>query len=867
MSPEHLRRVSGPCLSTAILLLLLAPASPALAKRDIPVPVHPDTLPTLIRSWSLPASLAPRVTNTYAPRMALFGAVLYVYDHHGRRLVAVQADSGKVKWHAPVPAQSNRAFAFTPLIYKDRVFVANDGYLYSFNANTGEMRWKLGTKGVAINGLARAKHRIYLPWIRVTGTKAQPGVYLWAVDSRRGRVEWGKKFPGKLAFVDGDADGVYFVGGKGVVLGLTPDRGDYKWQIRLKGRVTTPPILRSGKLYVSTLRRKAGWSGTGLAVIDVRKGKVVWRSKLRSTLVSKFLSGKNLVTAEGDGRLTVFDPAGKKSFELDLGFLDRPRTLHGAAVGTRAFVFSSHQDGNGYIRLVDLDKRRVIATANALDMDVRSVLPAAKMLFLDGKDGNVYAYRLDRSRRPRRRTVPPMEFAGELLDRVRHTKEPVRGLAIKLAGLGVKALPAIEPALKWDNPFVVEVAAMAIGLIDNKRSVPALVDAVKRLEGVKPERGKVDPMRAVVDALAELRDGRAVGMLQRLLKDDGQSHFRRRAAYVALGAIGSPGALAPIWGFRAKHQVTTTTWEPQAFTASRAYRVEDDVDANQENVPQKVREQTIKTVQTKGGEVYTAALSPYLGGYNDIWFGPSDLSGAIRDPVFTGLTMAEMVPNRRIRISKVDVDKKRQLTIAIKLRRGKRWIAARPVTLELEDLKTDTDGDKLTDVVERRMHLSVTNNDSDGDGLKDGEDLNPLASTKAKPTVEQQLFREAFFTYFAFLKRRGIVVVDPGDGPSFEVYGRQDPVLSLRRRTIERFRKEVGLHAVDYVSFGGPYPEGSGSGDAMAKVQWNRRKTAATIGMDIFRSAENAVAYNVTLKKKGKNWVVYRLHRVWTTNE
>lgn len=863
MTPEYLRRT----VTAAALVVAAGLCAPAAAKRTLPAPVHPDTLPTLIRSWTLPASLAPSVTNTYAPRMALFGAVLYAYDHHGRRLVAVEAGNGKVKWHTPVPTRSPRAFAFTPLIYQQRVFVANDGFLYSFDAQSGDMKWRLGTKGVAVNGLARSKHRIYLPWIHVANNQAQPGVYLWAVDSRRGQVEWSKKFPGKMAFVEGDADGVYYLGSNGVALGLTADRGDYTWQIRLKGRVLEPPILTSGKLYVTTLRRKAGWRGTGVSVIDVRSGKVLWQTKLSSTRVSKFLAGDKLITVEGDGRLTAFGPDGKKDFELDLGFTDEPRSLHGAAVGNRAFVFSSHQDGNGYIRLVDLENRRVLAAANALDMSVRSVLPAAKMLFLDGVDGNIYAYRLDKSRRPRRRTVPPMEFAAELLDRVRGTKEPVRGLALKLAGLGAKALPAIEPALKWDNPHVVEVAAMAIGLVESKRSVPALIDAVRHLEGAPPSTGQAHPLLAVIDALAELGDGRAVGALQRLLKDEEQGHFRRRAAYVALGAIGTPAALAPVWAHRAKQQVSTTTWEPQAYTASYDYKVEEDIDVPLDKIPPEVRQATTKTIERGKGEVYTAALSSFLGGYNDIWIGPSDLSGAIQNPVFTGLTQPELEPGRRLRITKFGIDEKRQVTLQIELQRGKRWVASRPVTLAWADLTADLDGDKLTDVEERRMHLCVTNPDCDGDGLKDTEDLNPLASSKAKLTLEQQLFQEAFFTYFAFLKRRGIVVVDPGAGPSFEVYGRRDPILSLRRSTIERFRKEVGLHAVDYVSFGGPYPEGGGSGDALPGVSWNKRKNAATIGMDIFRSAENAVAYNVTLVKKGKSWVVTRLHRVWTTNE
>jgi hypothetical protein len=53
----------------------------------------------------------------------------------------------------------------------------------------------------------------------------------------------------------------------------------------------------------------------------------------------------------------------------------------------------------------------------------------------------------------------------------------------------------------------------------------------------------------------------------------------------------------------------------------------------------------------------------------------------------------------------------------------------------------------------------------------------------------------------------------------------------------------------------------------MPHVVWNKKKTEATIGMDVFRSGENTVAYNITLKKSGKSWVVSRFFRVWTTNE
>jgi outer membrane protein assembly factor BamB len=854
-------------LRSALLLCSALVAPPVLAQRALPAPVHPDTLPTLNVSWILPASLAPEVTNVHAPRMALSGALLYVFDHHGRRLAAVEATTGKVVWHAPVPSHSDRTFAVTPLIAQGRVFVATDGYLYSFDALTGVRKWQLPTKGVAVNELARTKHRVLLPWINVVGNQAMPGVTLWAVDARFGRVEWTRKLPGSMAYVFGDADGAYYVSDSGVVLGLAPDRGDPTWQLRIKGTVTTPPLQRKKLLYITGLRRKAGWIGTGLTVIDLAKGKVVWETKLPSTMVSKFLLDTDLVTVEGNGTLTRFDAAGKKLLELQLGLGDEPTSLQATSVGNRVFVFSHHADGNGYIRLVDLEKKKVLAVANAVPLNGLGLISAAKMLFLDGSDGNVYAVRMDRSQRPKRMTVPPDEFAKELLDKAKDARAPLKGLAAKLAGLGAKALPAIEAALAAPNPHVVDAAAAAVGLLANKRSLPALLKAVARLESVQqPVEAKSDPLVTVMEAIAELRDAKAVPALQKVMKDEGQGHRRRRAAYVALGAIGSPASLAPIWAFRAAKVVPSCKWEPQAFTASYDYQVEKDIETDAEAWPEKIRRDTSLTVQNKAGQIYTAALSPFVGGYNDIWLGRSDLSGIISAPFFTGVSRPEIVPGRRIHLRDLSVSEKGEVFFVIETRQGGKWVPNQSIKLRLDALAADSDGDKLPDIVERRLRLCVGNGDCDGDGLKDSEDLNPLASGKLQPTAEQRLFREAFFAFYAFLKRRGIVVVDPGDGPSFELYGRRDPILSLRRPTIEKFRKEAGLHAVDYVSFGGPYPEGSGSGDALPQVVWNKKKTEATIGMDVFRSGENAVAYNITLKKSGKSWVVSRFFRVWTTN-
>jgi outer membrane protein assembly factor BamB len=513
----------------ALVVALCLTGAPALAAQKLPVPVHPDTLPTLIKAWSLPASLAPYVTNAYAPRAALAGALLYTYDHHGRRLVAAKAGSGKVVWHAPVPARSDRAFAFTPFVYDDRVYVASDGYLFGFDALKGDKKLEIHLKGPAINGMARAKHRLFLPWVRVKGRTVQPGVQLWGIDSRSGRVEWAKKLPGSLAYVEGNADGAYYIGDTGIVLGLTPDRGQAKWQLRVEGQVSQPPILHQQHLYVVTRLRKTGWQGSGLSCIDVRKGKLKWKTKIAGKRVATALYGDRVVSVDQRGRLTVHDGKGKAAAKVMLSFGEPPTTLHAAVVAKRAYVFTSDPSGHGYIWLVDLAGKRLIATANAMDMRARSMVPAAKMVFLDSSAGDIHAYRLDRSMRPKRRTVPASEFAAELIDRARRGLGSRRGLSEKLAGLGSQALPAIEAALGEQSPHLVSAAARAVALLAKRRSVPALLKALSRLSAASGG-GAGDPLLAVVDALARIRDGRAIGPLQKVMENATLGHLRRRAA-------------------------------------------------------------------------------------------------------------------------------------------------------------------------------------------------------------------------------------------------------------------------------------------------------------------------------------------------
>lgn len=920
------RARSLPLAACSLALLLGSGSAHADGEALPPAPIHPDTLPTLMESWSLPASMAPEVTNVYAPRMMVRDPQLYVYDHNGRRLVAIDPDTGKVRWHRPVASRSDVAFALTPLVYKRSIYLASDGFFHCYDIKTGKQRWQVSTRGVGVNGIARSKHLLFLPFVRVEKGEGLPGVQIWAIEARRGKVRWTRKFEGAIGYVEGNADGAYYVADTGLVLGLTPDRGEVRWKLRVKGRVSRPPILKKDKLYIITDRHRAGWQGAGIYVVDSKTGKLLWKNKLTADRVARFMYRNQLVMVSDLGKLVVFDDKGKIDTELTLNFGDQPESLIGTVSGTRLYIFSYHPDGHGYVSLIDMKKKRVLARANALDAPVRSVIPWGKTIFLDGVDGSLHAFRLDRSARPKRRTVPEEEFATQLIAQANaEAKKPQPGLARKLAGLGTKALGPMDGGLTSSNAYVVAATAQAVSLLANRKSVPALISALSA-QKQSPPLPLIDPVLPVAEALARIRDGRAVKVLTELLEDESQSHFRRMEAYVALGAIGTPAALAPLWRYRAAKALNTMTWQPLAATVSPAYFVEQDIDPTKPDAA--LAKATRLTAQARGKltkvagpntgqkdeRIFTATLSPYLGGYNDVWIGESDLQGNITRAYFTGLTKAEIQPNRRIKLDKMAIkmveeappkkkDKKgakgkgkaeakkeapkpavdaaepvvvtpemllakTRASLIIRMPVGKnKWVRSKPVQIPMGVVLADRDKDGLPDIVERRLQTCVTNADCDGDGIKDSEDVNPLASGKLQLTPEQKVFREAFFAYFSFLKRRGLIVLDPGDGPSYEVYGRQDPVLSLRRSTVERLRKEVGLHAIDYVSFGGPYPEGGGSGDALKKVEWGKKGKTARIGMDLVRSGDNAAGYNVWLKKVGRNWVVTRMARIWTTNK
>lgn len=65
--------------------------------------------------------------------------------------------------------------------------------------------------------------------------------------------------------------------------------------------------------------------------------------------------------------------------------------------------------------------------------------------------------------------------------------------------------------------------------------------------------------------------------------------------------------------------------------------------------------------------------------------------------------------------------------------------------IKLDDLRKDTDGDGLTDVLEKLLFLDPTKPDTDGDEIKDAEDAAPLADPALMGPVERGIARALAF--------------------------------------------------------------------------------------------------------------------------
>jgi hypothetical protein len=271
----------------------------------------------------------------------------------------------------------------------------------------------------------------------------------------------------------------------------------------------------------------------------------------------------------------------------------------------------------------------------------------------------------------------------------------------------------------------------------------------------------------------------------------------------------------------------------------------------------KARLSEVLTFHTVGDSRVCLISSEILGAQSDWWIA-TYRGGKWSVPLFTGFRSDSHTFD-----NSSDQPANFQGISVRDLRDGK-WVQAFGDDHSLAD---DADSDGLTDREEERLGTDLQDKDSDGDGLSDLKDGNPLAPKRELTEDEQILaaiFEARYHVQAEFGGRQAAVFVAPTGAKPFELIGWMGPLIWSESRSTNLgkcYGQGVGIIRFD------PRPDAE---DLPAKtpvwdkyIQWNADHTEASATISTYFGGLNGTGYTGRVRKFGSSWVVVSMEMTY----
>ncbi|MCX5200564.1 PQQ-binding-like beta-propeller repeat protein [Streptomyces sp. NBC_00237] len=201
-----------------------------------------------VERWSYPIGDAASCGNV--PVRVTSAEDGHVYVSAGTRVLAVDQDSGHVRWHFEAPAVflSPPAFAPGPAVTGGGVYLADYlGTVYALDASTGKDRWRIATES-----------RQSIEPVLVAGGHVHvgSGSALYTLDAVTGTPKWRFAAGGELVGAPVVADGrVHFGSADHCLYTVDAVGGQLRWKLKTGGEITGSPVAEGGIVYACSKDR------------------------------------------------------------------------------------------------------------------------------------------------------------------------------------------------------------------------------------------------------------------------------------------------------------------------------------------------------------------------------------------------------------------------------------------------------------------------------------------------------------------------------------------------------------------------------------------------------------------------------------
>jgi hypothetical protein len=382
----------------------------------------------------------------------------------------------------------------------------------------------------------------------------------------------------------------------------------------------------------------------------------------------------------------------------------------------------------------------------------------------------------------------------------------------------------------------------------------ALVLAAAVLASIPSDQGRED-------AFVRLRVSTDVAWMERLASDTSAADAEappglhpkklRQAAYLRLGELGTPAALAA--ARRVEAEARTGPLVPVSVSLDRMPHPSGHFSDGQV--------EPFAQVTAPGGLTYALIALDRLGGL-DVFLmtsrTPADRASWSRpllvpDRAPDGIAEPKLSwvgDGDRLRLD-FTVPATRETPTVLRAQTPRRSAAsgAQAWTISLAAVRKDTDRDGWTDLEEERLRLNETAADSDGDGTPDGLDVCPNYATGPLEDSgdEAAILRKVFFAGYGIYGSHSLYIVASGSRP-LQLWGSRAPVLYT----------DAGNWRT---SWGGIPPVLSW------KVKSVSRDSAGTdvavVDFGDFEAALAAAGYTATLRRIEGEWFVVKTVMNW----